>query len=112
MPLPDKLSALADSTRRQIFENLVAGGPRSVADIARAFPVSRPAVSQHLKVLKEAGLVTSTEHGARHLYCADPTGVAEFRDYLDSLWQRALLSFREAAEKPVSRKKTRKEKKR
>ena len=90
-------SALADPTRRAIFERL-ARGPRAVGELAREFPVSRPAVSQHLKVLKDAGLVTGRSEGSRRLYRVDPQGVEAMREYLDSFWSDALTAFKEAAE--------------
>lgn len=75
-------------------------GPRSVGDIAAALPVSRPAVSQHLKVLKDAGLVSSRPDGTRRLYEVDPTGVAAVRDYFDTFWTAALAAFKVVAERP------------
>lgn len=90
-------AALADPTRRQIFERL-ASGPRSVGDIARGMTVTRPAVSQHLKVLKEAGLVTDQKQGTRRLYQVDPAGVAALRAYFDQFWNQALSAFARAAE--------------
>ncbi|MDT4908005.1 MAG: hypothetical protein QOF87_2255 [Pseudonocardiales bacterium] len=93
------LDALGDATRRSIFEAL-ATGPRSVGDIAAALPVSRPAVSQHLKVLKDAGLVSSRPDGTRRLYEVDPTGVAAVRDYFDTFWTAALAAFKVVAERP------------
>jgi DNA-binding transcriptional ArsR family regulator len=91
-------SALADPTRRQIFERLAAG-PRAVGDIARGMTVTRPAVSQHLKVLKEAGLVTDRKEGTRRLYQIDPDGVAALRAYFDQFWNQALAAFARAAER-------------
>jgi DNA-binding transcriptional ArsR family regulator len=93
------LTALADPTRREIFERL-ASGPLAVGEIARDMPVSRPAVSQHLRVLKEARLVTDRPAGSRRLYEVDPTGVRALRDYFDDFWNQALLAFKEAAERP------------
>lgn len=92
------LAALGDPTRRSIFER-VAAGPRPVVEIARGLPVSRPAVSQHLKVLKDAGLVTDRKEGNRRVYQLDPHGVGALRDYFSEFWNRALAAFREAAEK-------------
>ncbi len=83
--------------RRAILERLV-GGPRSVGDIASELPVSRPAVSQHLRVLKEANLVTERREGTRRLYRLDPNGLAEVRTYFDDFWARALAEFKQAAE--------------
>src|SRR3954469_21824768 len=93
------LTALGDPTRRAIFESL-AGGPLSVGELAAELPVSRPAVSQHLKVLKEAGLVSDRAEGTRRLYRVDPGGVAAMRDYFDQLWNQALLAFKQAVEGP------------
>jgi DNA-binding transcriptional ArsR family regulator len=86
-------------TRRAIFERL-AGGPRSVGELAAELPVSRPAVSQHLKVLKGAGLVDDRAQGARRLYRIDPRGVGAMRDYLDGFWDQALTAFKAAVEGP------------
>ena len=91
-------SALADPTRRAIFEQL-ARGPRAVGELAEEFPVSRPAVSQHLKVLKDAGLVADRRDGSRRLYSVDRRGVAALRAYLDKFWSEALAAFQEAAER-------------
>jgi DNA-binding transcriptional ArsR family regulator len=93
------LSALGDPTRRAIFERL-ASGPRSVGELAAGLPVSRPAVSQHLKVLKDAGLVSDRAEGTRRLYRVDPRGVAAMRDYFDQLWNQALGAFKAAVEAP------------
>ena len=86
------LSALADPTRREIFER-VAARPAAVVDLARGLPVSRPAVSQHLKVLKEAGLVREVAHGTRRIYHLDPRGIGAMRDWLDQHWRGALAAF-------------------
>ncbi len=91
------LEALADPTRRSIFE-LLGDGPRCVVDIARDVPVSRPAVSQHLKVLKEAGLVHVRNEGTRRTYGIDPSGVAAARDYFDRFWTDALAAYARAAD--------------
>jgi DNA-binding transcriptional ArsR family regulator len=93
-----RIAALGDATRREIF-GILAGGPSSVADIARRLPVTRPAVSQHLRVLSDMGLVTHRTAGTRHIYRLDPDGIAALRDYLDSLWERALNDFKAAAER-------------
>jgi len=90
-------TALADPTRRQVFERL-ARRPSSVQQLADALPVSRPAVSQHLKVLKEAGLVVDTPSGTRRVYRVDPKGLEAMRAYLDQFWDRALAAFKAAAE--------------
>jgi DNA-binding transcriptional ArsR family regulator len=91
------ITALADPTRRAIFERL-ADGPISVGAIARDLPVSRPAVSQHLKVLKLAGLVRDRPDANRRLYSLDPRGLEEVRAYFDRFWNQALRSFKPAAE--------------
>jgi DNA-binding transcriptional ArsR family regulator len=92
------LGALADPTRRSIFERL-AGGPRSVGELAEGLPVTRPAVSQHLRVLKDAGLVFDRPDGTRRLYQLDPDGVGALRAYVDRFWTQALAAFKEAAER-------------
>jgi DNA-binding transcriptional ArsR family regulator len=86
------LAALADPTRRQVFERLQAG-PSAVGELASALPVSRPAVSQHLKVLKEAGLVTDRAEGTRRVYYIDPHGLGALRKWLDQSWTQALAAF-------------------
>jgi DNA-binding transcriptional ArsR family regulator len=91
-------AALSDPTRRQIFDRL-SRKALSVGELAEGLPVSRPAVSQHLKVLKDAGLVVVRTEGTRNIYRVDPRGVAAMRDYLDRFWQRALASFKEEVEK-------------
>lgn len=91
------LDALGDATRRRVLE-LLREGPRAVVDIAADLPVSRPAVSQHLRVLKGAGLVTERRQGARHLYSIDAEGLAALRTYLETYWQNALVAFRDAAD--------------
>jgi DNA-binding transcriptional ArsR family regulator len=91
------IEALGDPTRRAIFE-LVAERPRAVVDLADLVPVSRPAVSQHLKVLRQAGLVQVERAGSRRIYLVDPTGVEELRRYLDRFWDRALVDFKARAE--------------
>jgi DNA-binding transcriptional ArsR family regulator len=98
------LQALGDPTRRAVLEQL-RDGPRAVGEIAAQLPVSRPAVSQHLRILKEAGLVTERQNGTRHLYRVDPDGLAELREYLEGFWEEALASFKAAAEKEEGRKK-------
>jgi len=91
-------AALADPTRRAVFERL-ADGPRAVGDLAEGLPVSRPAVSQHLKVLKEAGLVTDRPEGARRVYQIDPQGLGAMRAWLDRFWTAALDAFAEEVER-------------
>ena len=95
----DGWAALGDPTRRAIFERL-ADGPRSVGELARGLPVSRPAVSQHLKVLKDAGLVTDRPDGNRRLYQINADGVGALRAYLDRFWNQSLAAFKRAAEQP------------
>jgi DNA-binding transcriptional ArsR family regulator len=92
------LTALADPTRREIFERL-ADRPRPVGELARELPVSRPAVSQHLKVLKEAGLVIDRSAGTRRIYSVDPEGLDALRAYLDTFWNRSLAAYKAAVEK-------------
>jgi DNA-binding transcriptional ArsR family regulator len=91
------MDALGDPTRRAIFEQL-RRGPRAVGEIASELPVSRPAVSQHLRVLKDVGLVTERREGTRRLYRLDPDGLGELRDYFDDFWTEALAGFKAAAE--------------
>lgn len=91
------LNALADPTRRTIFER-VGAGPGAVGEIAAGLPVSRPAVSQHLKVLKEAGLVTDTPDGTRRVYRLDPRGLGALRDWLDLFWGDQLNAFKDFAD--------------
>ena len=92
------LTALGDPTRRAIFERL-AGGPLPVGELAHGLPVSRPAVSQHLKVLKDAGLVVDRADGTRRLYQLNPAGIEAVRSYFDTFWQHALTAFKTAVEK-------------
>jgi DNA-binding transcriptional ArsR family regulator len=92
------MDALGDPTRRAIFERL-RSEPLSVGEIAAQLPVSRPAVSQHLRVLKEAGLVTERRNGTRRLYRLDPNAVGELRDYFDDFWTDALAAFKAEAER-------------
>jgi len=89
--------ALSDPTRRQVYE-LLRSGPRAVNEIARDMPVSRPAVSQHLKALEMARLVRATRAGTRRLYEIDATGLAVMRIYLDSFWEVALQNFKRHVE--------------
>ena len=91
------LDALGDATRRRVFE-LLRTGPRSVGELAAQVPVSRPAVSQHLRVLEQAGLVSHRREGTRHLYELDGSGVAELRDWVGGFWDEALARFKTAAE--------------
>src|SRR5688572_8119245 len=91
------MDALGDPTRRAVFE-LLRGGPRAVGEIAEQLPVSRPAVSQHLRVLKEAGLVTERKDGTRRLYRLDPDGLTALRTYVEGFWDDVLADFKRAAE--------------
>jgi DNA-binding transcriptional ArsR family regulator len=93
------LVALGDPTRRHVFER-VAMRPQSVGELADALPVSRPAVSQHLKVLKEAGLVSDRADGNRRIYRMDPAGLKDLSAYLDHFWNQALAAFKTAVEQP------------
>jgi len=93
------LAALSDPTRRQIFERLAAG-PRPVGEIARGLAVTRPVVSQHLAVLKAAGLVKDQAEGTRRIYEIDPKGLGTIRAWLDQFWDTALVSFKKEAERP------------
>src|SRR5690242_4421776 len=98
------LEALGDGTRREIMERL-RRGPRPVGELAAGLPISRPAVSQHLRVLKEAGLVTEHKDGTRRIYGVEPKAIAELRAYFDSFWEQALAAFKEAAEQKGRRRK-------
>ena len=93
----DALGALGDPTRRAIFQRLAAQ-PSAVGELAAGLPVSRPAVSQHLRVLKEAGLVSETPEGTRRIYRLDPRGIAAMRDWLDAHWTVALDAFKDFAD--------------
>jgi DNA-binding transcriptional ArsR family regulator len=96
----DGWSALADGTRRAIVSRL-AEGPQAVGQLAAQLPVTRSAVSQHLKILKNAGLVSEHPVGTRRIYRLNPTAVAALRDQLDTFWQRALTSYVDIAEQPT-----------
>jgi DNA-binding transcriptional ArsR family regulator len=91
---------LGDPTRRAIVERL-ADRPRAVGELAKELPVSRPAVSQHLKVLKDVGLVTEHADGTRRIYRLDPIAVGALRDQLDTFWRRALVGYRDATHQPT-----------
>jgi DNA-binding transcriptional ArsR family regulator len=93
-------SALGDSTRRAIFERLVEG-PLAVSELASTLPVSRPAVSQHLKVLKSAGLVVERQAGKQRIYRVDPDGLAALRAELDGFWTRTLATYKTVVEQPA-----------
>jgi DNA-binding transcriptional ArsR family regulator len=101
------LDALGDPTRRAVFKRLRQGN-RSVREIADGMDVSRPAVSQHLKILKSAGLVVVRVEGARRLYGIDARGIEALRDWLDGFWNEALMAFKEAAESEASKERKRK----
>src|SRR5215468_10495839 len=98
------LTALADPTRRRVFERLKSG-PQSVGAIARRMPVSRPAVSQHLKVLKEAGLVTDRPEGTRRVYYIDPNGLGALRAWLDQFWEHGLAAYQAEVERDMLQRK-------
>ncbi len=93
----DGFAALADPTRRAIFERL-ARRAASVGEVAEGLPISRPAVSQHLKVLKDARLVVDRAEGTRRVYAVDPRGIEGMRNYLDRFWDRTLAAFKRAVE--------------
>jgi DNA-binding transcriptional ArsR family regulator len=90
------MDALGDATRREIMERLRTG-PRPVGEIAAELPISRPAVSQHLRVLKEAGLVTERKDGTRRIYGVEPRAIGDLRAYFDSFWEQALAGFKAVA---------------
>ncbi|MBT8199905.1 MAG: metalloregulator ArsR/SmtB family transcription factor [Acidimicrobiia bacterium] len=98
---PQAIEALADGTRRELFE-LLCHGPQSVGRLAEAVPVSRPAVSQHLRVLKDAGLVEAHAEGTRHIYRVTESGVSGLRSYIENLWESALAGFASVVEKEAS----------
>ena len=114
MPYRKALSALSDPTRRALFERVLEA-PRAVGELARSLPVSQPAVSQHLKVLKEAGLVAERREGTRRIYSADAAALGELRAYVDEMWRSALAGFAaraDAAVQPVQARPKRKGRKR
>src|ERR1700721_4345844 len=104
MAYGNALSALADPTRRHVFERLKSG-PHAVGEIARGLPVSRPAVSQHLKVLKEAGLVSDRPEGTRRVYYIDPNGLGALRAWVDQFWDKALAEFKAEVEMQTNERK-------
>src|ERR1700689_3290567 len=106
MTYGNALAALADPTRRDVFERLRAG-PQAVGAIAQGLPVSRPAVSQHLKVLKEAGLVTDRPEGTRRVYAVDPQGLGALRGWLDQFWDQALTAFQAEVERAAKQERDR-----
>ena len=103
--IANALTALADPTRRRLFE-LVADQPRSVGELAGHVTVSRPAVSQHLKVLRQACLVREHRVGTRHVYCLDPAGLDAVHTYFDSFWQRSLAALKAAVEQSATSEQT------
>lgn len=106
MTYQEALQALADPTRREILERL-RSGPLPVGAVAQGLPVSRPAVSQHLRVLKDAGLVSEQREGTKRLYGVSPRGLVELRRYLDRFWGEVLQSFKAEAEREPARRKKR-----
>jgi len=96
----DRIGTLGDPTRRAIFE-LVAERPRPVGELAEQLPVTRPAVSQHLKVLKDAGLVRDSAEGTRRIYSVDPAGLAALRAYFEQFWNSKLAAFKGVVEQPT-----------
>jgi DNA-binding transcriptional ArsR family regulator len=96
------MNALGDATRRAVLDRL-RRGPLSVGDLAASMPVSRPAVSQHLRVLKEAGLVIDRQEGNRRIYSLDADGLSDLRRYFERLWDDVLLDFKNEVEKPRRR---------
>ena len=100
----EAMNALGDPTRRAIFERLAAG-PKPVGELAEELPVSRPAVSQHLRVLRDAGLVSERPSGTRRIYRVDPNGVGALRAYFEGFWDRALADFKAEAERTERSKK-------
>jgi DNA-binding transcriptional ArsR family regulator len=101
MTYENALQCLGDPTRRRVFERLRAG-PQSVGALARGMPVSRPAVSQHLRALKDAGLVNDQAEGTRRVYYIDPDGLGSLRRWIDEFWDSALQSFKREVEKPAT----------
>jgi DNA-binding transcriptional ArsR family regulator len=98
-----QLDALGDATRRAILNRLVTEGPLPVVEIAREFPMSRPAISQHLRVLKRANLVTDTAEGTRRLYAVNPEAMASLRAYFERYWVHALASFKKRVEQDAKK---------
>jgi DNA-binding transcriptional ArsR family regulator len=100
----DQLDALGDGTRRAILARLVREGPLAVGELAREFPMSRPAISQHLRILKDAKLVTDYSEGARRLYSVNPEALASLRTYFERFWTDALVAFKRRAEVETKKK--------
>lgn len=101
-----QLDALGDATRRAILARLVKGGPLAVGELARDFPMSRPAISQHLRVLKRADLVTDQANGTRRLYAVNPDALASLRTYFDRFWSEALAGFKRRVEAEAKKKRS------
>lgn len=99
MTYESAIAALSDATRRHVFEELVKGGPQSVGRVAERLPVSRPAVSQHLAVLADAGLVRVRAEGTRRIYAADPKGLEALRHWVEGMWSDALAGFSDEIDK-------------
>ena len=99
-----QLDALGDATRRAILARLAKDGPLPVGELAREFPMSRPAISQHLSVLKRANLVTDSAEGARRLYAVNPEAVASLRRFFEQFWMEALASFKRRVELEAGKK--------
>ena len=97
-----QLDALGDGTRRAILARLLKDGPLPVGKLAREFPMSRPAISQHLRILKRADLVTDRAEGARRLYAINPEALASLRAYFDRFWTEALTAFKRRVEAPAA----------
>jgi DNA-binding transcriptional ArsR family regulator len=102
-----QLDALGDATRRAIMSRLVDSGPLAVGELAREFPVSRPAISQHLRVLKQARLVIDRPSGARRVYAVDPAAIESLRSYFDRFWSRALATFKHTVDRGAREKRGR-----
>ena len=100
----EQLDALGDATRRAILDRLLSG-PLPVGKLAEGFPVSRPAISQHLRILKQANLVTDDAFGTRRLYHLNPQGFDSLREYFDRFWSQALAAFKAKVEEPQGKKK-------
>ncbi len=99
-----QFDALGDATRRAILARLVEEGPLPVGELARDFPMTRPAISQHLRVLKRADLVTDRAEGARRLYAVNPEALASLRTYLERFWVEALAAFKRRVEDETKKK--------
>jgi DNA-binding transcriptional ArsR family regulator len=102
----EQLDALGDPTRRGILSRLLSNGPLPVGELAQEFPMSRPAISQHLRILKRANLVTDRAQGTRRLYAVNPEAIAELRTYFEEFWVQALAAFKKRVEEDVKKKKS------